>query len=137
MQRQGPGWWVEVIMDGGPENVNQRVDRFTQLLAPALRRRVALRDIQCSNSMVEAVNKRLKYGFLYRDPPADGAALRRQVDAAFAEENAQRPLHALQGRTPDEAYNGLPNPAPGLAAHAAQVALRRVHNAARACAECR
>ncbi len=91
--------------------------------------------------MVEAVHKRLKYGFLLSDPPADGAALRHRVDAAFHEENAVRPLEALNGLTPDEAYFGWPWRTPDSAPRhdaerAAARALRRSTNPGLACGAC-
>ncbi|MBK9273300.1 MAG: DDE-type integrase/transposase/recombinase [Flavobacteriales bacterium] len=132
---------VEVLSDGGSENTGRPVHRLVARLHPGLQHRVALRDLPWSNSMVEAVHKRLKYGFLLSDPPADGAVLRRRVDAAFHEENAVRPLEALNGLTPDEAYFGwpmrTPHHAPGHAAErAAARALRRSTNPGLACGAC-
>jgi hypothetical protein len=80
-------------------------------------------------------------GFLHADPPADGAALRRRVDAAFQEENAVRPLDALNGLTPDEAYFGWPTRVPAsapryAAERVAARALRRSTNPGLACGAC-
>jgi len=135
------GQRLELMTDGGPENTGRAMRRHVEGLLPAWRHRVALRDTPWSNSMVEAVNKRLKYGFLHADPPTDGAALRRRVDAAFQEENAVRPLDALNGLTPDEAYFGWPTRAPAsapryAAERAAARALRRSTNPGLACGAC-
>ncbi|MEZ4755615.1 MAG: hypothetical protein R2817_02175 [Flavobacteriales bacterium] len=124
-------------MDGGPENCNLGVNSLLGEQHPAMERLVALQDITFSNSMVEAAHKRLKYGWLHRLTPADGTALRQLVDAAVEEENKERPLDQRQGRTPDEAYFGLPSPLPNATDHALHHAKRREHHGGIRCPTCR
>ena len=47
---------IDLITDGGPENVNCPVDAFLREEALRMRCKVALEDIAISNSMVEATN---------------------------------------------------------------------------------
>lgn len=117
-RKHGRNGGVQLMVDGGPENQGGLLDGLLARLAPHVWRVVAQRDIRFSNSMVEAAHKRLKYGFLHRDPPANGQELERRINAAFAEENSVRPLHVLGGRTPDEAYFGSQAPLPGKAERA-------------------
>ncbi len=127
---------AQLVVDGGPENCNVDVKALLSEQHPAMERLVALQDITFSNSMVEAAHKRLKYGWLHRLAPADGTALRQLVEAAFEEENRERPLDQLQGRTPDEAYYGFPSPLPNPTTHALQQAKRREHHGGIRCPAC-
>lgn len=97
---------VNLVMDGGPENNNHIIDRFIK--NNQLTRLVALKDISFSNSMVEAVNKQLKYNSLFRKKMENFSALQKEVDSFFKEYNGERPHYALHGFTPDEVYNDQP-----------------------------
>ena len=66
---------------------------------------VAQRDIDFSNSMIEAANKQLKYNFLYRHHIADYEALVKYVEQSVNDYN-NRPHHVLHGLTPLEVLQG-------------------------------
>jgi putative transposase len=55
---------IDLITDGGSENKGE-VDVFVNDVNTNLRKWIAQTDIVQSNSMVEAVNKRMKYDFLF------------------------------------------------------------------------
>lgn len=64
----------ELIVDQGTENNNKTVEAFIKNEMPALRKLVALKDFDKSNSMVEAMFRTLKYQYLsprtYTIPPS-------------------------------------------------------------------
>jgi len=70
-----------------------------------LTRLVAQKDIRFSNSIVEAVNKRMKYGFLFRAELLDFEHTERFLETAVKQYN-NRPHSALHGFTPEEVFHG-------------------------------
>jgi len=56
---------TELIVDGGTENNNKKVEAFVKEQKTPLRKLIALKDIERSNSMVEALNRTLKYQYLF------------------------------------------------------------------------
>jgi len=68
---------------------------------------VALRDVHFSNSIVEAVNKVVKYRYLFPKKLPDGASLDKAVGEAILDYNDRRPHGSLDGLTPSEAYDGI------------------------------
>ena len=70
-----------------------------------LNRLVAQKDIRFSNSMIEAVNKRMKYDFLFRTQLLDFEHTKRFLETAVEQYN-NRPHTALFGLTPYEVFNG-------------------------------
>jgi hypothetical protein len=70
-----------------------------------LTRLIAQKDIIFSNSMVEAVNKRMKYDFLFRAELLDFEHTQRFLETAVEQYN-NRPHSALYGFTPQEVFNG-------------------------------
>lgn len=57
---------IELIVDGGSENNNHSVDEYLKKLNISIRKFVALKDIEHSNSLVESTNKTLKSNFIQR-----------------------------------------------------------------------
>jgi transposase InsO family protein len=70
-----------------------------------LNKLIAQKDIRFSNSMVEAVNKRMKYDFLFRNQLLDIEHTQRFLETAVEQYN-NRPHSALYGFTPLEVFNG-------------------------------
>ena len=66
---------------------------------------IAQKDIHFSNSMIEAVNKRIKYDFLFRHQLHDFEHTRRFLITAVEQYN-NRPHSALFGLTPKEVFYG-------------------------------
>jgi len=68
---------------------------------------IAQKDIHFSNSMIEAVNKRIKYDFLFRRQLFDVEHTRRFLETAVEQYN-NRPHSSLYGQTPREVFHGAP-----------------------------
>jgi hypothetical protein len=66
---------------------------------------IAQKDIVFSNSMIEAINKRMKYDFLYRHELLDFNHVERFLETAVEIYN-NRPHTALFGLTPYEVFHG-------------------------------
>ena len=56
---------AQLIADGGSENNNIYVDELLTKNPNTLTKLIAQKDISFSNSMVEAINKILKYNYLF------------------------------------------------------------------------
>ena len=112
---QQPTIAVDLIADGGPENINRIVDRFIQGQGINIQRKIALKEINFSNSMIEATNKMIKYQYLYQQPVADGTALSQALKQTIHDFNHLRPHGQLSGLTPNEVYEGNLKPIAGLA----------------------
>ncbi len=100
---QAPQECVSLIVDGGSENNNRHVEAY--LASVPVKKLIARVDVSFSNSMIEAVNKILKYRYLFRKPIPDLEHLHDAVASAVMDYNA-RPHYALRGLAPDEAYQG-------------------------------
>ncbi len=93
---------IKLVVDGGSENNNHIVDLFVK--KNNLQKLIALKDILFSNSMVEAVNKQIKYNWLFRKHIPSIVELQKELTLFFEEHNTIKPLDALKGYTPDEVY---------------------------------
>jgi len=93
---------TQLIVDGGKENNNHAVDTFIQRKDTPLNKVVALKDILKSNSMVEHINRQLKYEYLFIQPIYDLNQLYRIMQKAVLDFNCIRPHGALNGLTPFE-----------------------------------
>jgi putative transposase len=101
---------VKLIVDGGPENNNVNVDGFINQSRINIKKLVALRDIEKSNSMIEALNKTLKYHYIFPKHPRDLKHLKRTLRFFIEDYNTKRPHGALNGLTPIEAWKGKQPP---------------------------
>ena len=102
---------VAVVTDDGSENLGHVIE-FFERPGNLMRKLVAQVDINFSNSMVEAVNKVLKYQFLF----PKGLRLRTENDLRRTlevdiERYNDRPQFVLHGLTPREVLGGrIPDP---------------------------
>ena len=128
---------VTVFSDDGSENLGYVSDFFSRP-GNLMRKLVAQVDIEFSNSMVEAVNKVLKYQFLY---PAESrlhteADLRNALTPIIGRYN-NRPQFVLHGLTPREVLGGeIPNPRMFAKQLADAREERKVANNANLCGRC-
>lgn len=67
---------------------------------------IAQRDIQFSNSSIEAFNKIIKHQFLLPLKISNGKILGKELDKAIFIYNNIRPQFGLKGNTPIEVYQG-------------------------------
>ncbi len=98
---------VDLIVDGGPENNNIYVNGFISQSNINMRKLVALKDINYSNSMIERVNHTLKYRYIFPHEPKNRIHLERILRFFINDYNIVKPHGALAGLTPDEAWNGF------------------------------
>ena len=124
-----------LLVDDGIENKGS-VCTAIQKKDIKLKRLVAQKDIHFSNSMIEAVNKRMKYDFLFRQQLPDLESTRRFLETAVKQYN-NRPHSALFGLTPHEVFYGVP---PNKQLFKPQIelakALRKAENKALSCDNC-
>ena len=95
---------IELITDGGSENKGM-VDVFLNRPHSNIQKLIAQTDIVFSNSMVEAVNKRMKYDFLFTVNLLDIQQTIQYLSWAVEQYN-NKPHSALYGLTPKEVFNG-------------------------------
>ncbi len=95
----------QLITDDGSENFGAVKNWIASSPSLPIRHLVAQRDIDFSNSMIEAANKQLKYRFLYHHHIPNHLALVKYVEAAVQDYN-NRPHDVLWGLTPFEVLNG-------------------------------
>jgi transposase InsO family protein len=101
-----------------------------------LNRLVAQKDIHFSNSIIEAVNKRMKYDFLFREQLLDFNHTQRFLETAVKQYN-NRPHSALFGYTPKEVFYGaIPNKHLFKPQMEQAKALRKAENQALTCDSC-
>ena len=93
-------------MDGGSENNNTIMDTFCSSLENPIKKLVALKHIRFSNSMVEAVNKIVKYRFLYNVSLPDFNSLKKYLEKAIPLYNNVMPHGAIGGIPPVDVLNG-------------------------------
>lgn len=98
---------VDLIVDGGVENNNRTVEQYIRASQMSINKKIALKDIVQSNSMVEASNKILKHQYLYRKHIPDGKALAEYLPDIIYEYCHLRPNYDLGARTPYEAHNEI------------------------------
>lgn len=94
---------AELIVDGGSENNNKLVERYLINHLPRLIKKIAQKDVNYSNSMVEAFNKHLKYNYLFRAPIYNIEQLQQFLDFAIPHFN-NKPKAVLNGKTPNEVF---------------------------------
>lgn len=98
---------VDLIVDGGSENNNIYVENFIAQSQVNIQKKIALKDIPYSNSMIERVNHTLKYRYLFPKEPRDLKHLKRIIRYFIEDYNNKKPHGELQGLTPHEAWTGM------------------------------
>jgi putative transposase len=99
---------AQLIADGGSENNNIYVDELLTKNPNTLTKLIAQKDISFSNSMVEAINKILKYNYLFPFGITSLQFLLQQLEFAINDYNNKRPHFSLKGSTPFEVFNNTP-----------------------------
>ena len=93
---------IDFMVDGGSENKSE-VDTFIE--NSRINKIIAQKDIIFSNSMIEAVNKRIKYDFLFPAEIQNFNQTVKQLEKAVQEYN-NKPYLPLHGLTPNEVFKG-------------------------------
>ena len=97
--------YIELITDGGSENKGA-VEDFVNKPGSNIQKLIAQSDIIFSNSMVEAVNKRIKYDYLFTTNLLDIGQVKKYLLWAVDQYN-NKPHSALYGLTPSEVFSGM------------------------------
>jgi putative transposase len=95
---------VQLLSDGGSENVNMTVSNFTS--SNHIKHLIAQKDVVFSNSMIEAINKIIKHQFLHHKEIPDGKQLTYVLEQIILVYNNIRPQMSLHGNTPIETFQG-------------------------------
>jgi putative transposase len=93
---------IDLIVDGGTENNNKTVEQFIKESQVDITKKIALKDIVQSNSMVEASNKILKHRYLFKQPISNREHLEEHLKSAIDDYCNHRPHYALGIYTPYE-----------------------------------
>jgi len=96
---------VHLIVDGGSENNNSIVDEY--ISSVPVNKLIAQKDIIFSNSMVESVNKIIKYRSLFLHNIPDINSLKKHLEEFIPVYNNIRPHVSLNGLTPNEVLTGF------------------------------
>jgi transposase InsO family protein len=102
LPKNGDG--ATVIADSGVENVNDEVDDLLGL--GQLHRILAQVEVSYSNSMIEALWRSMKHGWLFLHHLDTFAALEKLIAFYVEQHNSVVPHSAFAGQTPDEMYFG-------------------------------
>ena len=94
---------TKLVTDGGPENHGE-VSKFVSN-RENLKQLIAQKDIIQSNSMVEAVNKHIKYYYLFKKELKDLNDTFKYLSTSVPDYN-NKPHGRLYGLTPNEVLNG-------------------------------
>lgn len=97
---------LNLLTDGGSENVNNTVSYFLNSLAIETNHNIAQKDVVFSNSMIEAVNKVMKHQFLYHKNTSSKKMLLKATQESVFIYNTERPQMRMDGNTPYETFNG-------------------------------
>jgi putative transposase len=97
---------VKLMVDGGSEVNNSIVDGYLTYEAVSVHKIVAQQDVLFSNSMIEAVNKIIKYNYLFRTDIPDFDSCNRYLSEFIPNYN-DRYHCSLGGLSPNEAYSGI------------------------------
>ena len=95
-----------LLVDGGPENNNKDMDSYLASELVPIRKFITQKDIIYSNSMVEAVNKKLKYQHLFPFNNFSYSALVPHLEKQIPEYNTVSPHYAHKFSTPAQVYFG-------------------------------
>ena len=94
---------TQLITDAGPENSGE-VSRYISSTND-ITKLIAQKDIIQSNSMVEAVNKHIKYYYLFKKDLKDYQETLNYLNRSIPDYN-HKPHGALYGLTPSEVLHG-------------------------------
>jgi hypothetical protein len=127
---------VVLLDDSGVENVNSAVDET--LAETGIKLLLAQVEITWSNSMIEAIWRKIKYDWLFINRLDNLATVERLVAFYVEQHNTVMPQVALQGRTPDEVVKGEANDLSERLrkAHRDAIRDRIATNRALACGDC-
>ena len=93
---------IDLIVDGGSENNNHKVSDFIKNCEVEVHKKIALKDVTYSNSMIESSFRMLKR--FYLKPGISSIDFSKELYKAIEDINCKRPHYAHLIYTPDEIY---------------------------------
>ncbi len=97
---------LQLVTDGGPENDNLTLKEFMSQNSASITHSIALKDIQQSNSMMEAFYRTTKYVSLYNQKIEDYAQLLKAFQNWINEYHTLKPHYNLGIYTPLQILQG-------------------------------
>lgn len=94
---------LDLIVDGGSENNNVTIHQFIKNCRVGIDKKVALKDVLFSNSMIEGNNRILKQTYL-KDQQLTRAELPGYIAESMQEYNSEKPHYVHKIYTPDEVF---------------------------------
>jgi transposase InsO family protein len=94
---------VDLIVDGGSENNNHTIEQFIKRQQVTINKKVALKDVRFSNSVIEGSYRILKSKY-FKDRPILSYNLKREVDFFVYDYNGVRPHSQHKIYTPNQIH---------------------------------
>lgn len=94
---------LDLIVDGGSENNNSTVAEFIKSCAVSIQKKIALKDVTFSNSIVEGPYKIMK-SYYFRKKDIYASDLKDEVDFFVFDYNYNKPCHKHRYFTPHEVH---------------------------------
>ena len=95
---------LDLIVDGGSENNNTIVENFIKDCKIGIHKKIALKDVLFSNSLIEGNNKIFKQTYL-KDREITEKELHNYIAKSIKEYNSEKPHYVHKIYTPDEIHN--------------------------------
>ena len=92
---------LDLIVDVGSENNNIIIHEFIKNCRVGIDKKIALKDVQFSNSLIEGNNRILKQTYL-KDQQLTWAELPDYISESIQEYNSEKPHYLHKIYTPDE-----------------------------------
>lgn len=127
---------LDIITDGGPENTHHSLDEYINSLVGNIKKRIALKDIQFSNSPIEAKHRTFKTYYYNAEKVINLKALYEVVEFFLTDFNNVRPMRVLKGQTPNDVYKNTPKTINALVLQQEAIVKRIKHNKNSACNAC-
>jgi len=97
------GQQLDLIVDGGSENNNHTVADFIKDCEISINKKIALKDVTFSNSIVEGPYKIMK-SYYFRRKDIYASTIEAEVDFFISDYNYKKPCHKHKYFTPDEVH---------------------------------
>ncbi|MFC6269814.1 DDE-type integrase/transposase/recombinase [Frigoriflavimonas asaccharolytica] len=94
---------LDLIVDGGSENNNITIHEFINDCKIGIHKKIALKDVLFSNSLIEGNNRILKQTYL-KEVELSSIELENYISQSITEYNSEKPHYFHKIYTPDEIY---------------------------------
>jgi hypothetical protein len=95
---------IGLIVDGGSENNNHTIHEYIKKAHVSIQKKIALKDVTFSNSVIEGTYRILKSKY-FQDRPILASTLEREVEFFVHDYNNVRPHYEHKIYTPNEIHN--------------------------------